>query len=535
MDFGVPGSDATSQTQPKLVGSGFPKQDRSCASTEDHWKCSKLQRTDGLLTPKTMPLHQGTPLLRSNSLVSADSGGQQEHMLSFSSLKSEAPFSNKNGDFSEISALNSAKLRLLNVVCFQVMVVEALMQACMRLLEDHNSISVDRVANISIDLQIHHCNVAVPSNLIIPLKKTLYPYGFTSSSAGSLPPNSLGWGSFHLGYSGSADPEPGRCRRTDGKKWWCSRDAVADQKYCERHITGAAIVQESLWKARLAMPPLGPLIQSSSGLRTCNLVLPIILRNTIVNRPHCFLITLVTLTTPSGAFFLHLLRSIDTTLQDTGSTSVVCDVFHRQHEINNSTFTITKQGAPSAESSQSDFGHVAFDSLVNLTHGSLNMDSKEYGHLLDFTTDQETQDQNLHHRFIDDWPKDVITWPGELRSDWTKLSMSNPMTSSEFSSSSSSPAREACPFASYASNVGSCKNSSQLSFISEGWSGSPHSRSPLLTGMFQTTPFGSLSNSSSGSSPISENKKLHDGSSLCDDVLGSTLVSSALILSIIRS
>ncbi|XP_024959286.1 growth-regulating factor 2-like isoform X2 [Cynara cardunculus var. scolymus] len=22
----------------------------------------------------------------------------------------------------------------------------------------------------------------------------------------------------------------------DGKKWWCSRDAVADQKYCEHHM-----------------------------------------------------------------------------------------------------------------------------------------------------------------------------------------------------------------------------------------------------------------------------------------------------------
>jgi hypothetical protein len=48
--------------------------------------------------------------------------------------------------------------------------------------------------------------------------------------------HTVAWGSFHLGYSGNADPEPGRCRRTDGKKWRCSRDAVADQKYCERHI-----------------------------------------------------------------------------------------------------------------------------------------------------------------------------------------------------------------------------------------------------------------------------------------------------------
>lgn len=32
------------------------------------------------------------------------------------------------------------------------------------------------------------------------------------------------------------EPEPGRCRRTDGKKWRCSRDVVPDQKYCLRHM-----------------------------------------------------------------------------------------------------------------------------------------------------------------------------------------------------------------------------------------------------------------------------------------------------------
>lgn len=43
-------------------------------------------------------------------------------------------------------------------------------------------------------------------------------------------------GSLELGFSGnSSDPEPWRCRRTDGKKWRCSRDVAPDQKYCERH------------------------------------------------------------------------------------------------------------------------------------------------------------------------------------------------------------------------------------------------------------------------------------------------------------
>ncbi|CAN4117230.1 unnamed protein product [Withania somnifera] len=40
------------------------------------------------------------------------------------------------------------------------------------------------------------------------------------------------------GYWGrtNMDPEPGRCRRTDGKKWRCSRDVVSGHKYCERHV-----------------------------------------------------------------------------------------------------------------------------------------------------------------------------------------------------------------------------------------------------------------------------------------------------------
>ncbi|XP_056858671.1 growth-regulating factor 7 isoform X2 [Raphanus sativus] len=32
------------------------------------------------------------------------------------------------------------------------------------------------------------------------------------------------------------DLEPGRCRRTDGKKWRCSKEVVSNHKYCERHL-----------------------------------------------------------------------------------------------------------------------------------------------------------------------------------------------------------------------------------------------------------------------------------------------------------
>ncbi|KAL6008008.1 hypothetical protein ACLOJK_033513 [Asimina triloba] len=46
----------------------------------------------------------------------------------------------------------------------------------------------------------------------------------------------LGCGNLCFDYRNSMEPEPGRCRRTDGKKWRCSKDVVPDQKYCERHM-----------------------------------------------------------------------------------------------------------------------------------------------------------------------------------------------------------------------------------------------------------------------------------------------------------
>ena len=45
-----------------------------------------------------------------------------------------------------------------------------------------------------------------------------------------------GWNYLQMGLGRKIDPEPGRCRRTDGKKWRCSKEAYPDSKYCERHM-----------------------------------------------------------------------------------------------------------------------------------------------------------------------------------------------------------------------------------------------------------------------------------------------------------
>ncbi|GAB4833448.1 hypothetical protein Ancab_031691 [Ancistrocladus abbreviatus] len=79
---------------------------------------------------------------------------------------------------------------------------------------------------------------AIPPELLHLVKKSLLnsPSYFLHHSlqhANNYPyyhPASGYWG------RGAMDPEPGRCKRTDGKKWRCSRDVVAGQKYCERHM-----------------------------------------------------------------------------------------------------------------------------------------------------------------------------------------------------------------------------------------------------------------------------------------------------------
>ncbi|GJN29355.1 hypothetical protein PR202_gb17576 [Eleusine coracana subsp. coracana] len=85
----------------------------------------------------------------------------------------------------------------------------------------------------------------VPHDLVLPLR--LATGLDTVPSLAFPPPNSLTVGVGYWGcYGGAAagqygsrkvvDPEPGRCRRTDGKKWRCSREAFGDSKYCEKHV-----------------------------------------------------------------------------------------------------------------------------------------------------------------------------------------------------------------------------------------------------------------------------------------------------------
>ncbi|XP_059634755.1 growth-regulating factor 1-like isoform X2 [Cornus florida] len=73
--------------------------------------------------------------------------------------------------------------------------------------------------------------VPIPSDLLFTLKRSL-----DSSNLILHQPQHIGWNCFQMGFGRKIDPEPGRCRRTDGKKWRCSKEAYPDSKYCERHM-----------------------------------------------------------------------------------------------------------------------------------------------------------------------------------------------------------------------------------------------------------------------------------------------------------
>ncbi|XP_060213702.1 growth-regulating factor 6-like [Lycium barbarum] len=75
----------------------------------------------------------------------------------------------------------------------------------------------------------------VPPDLLYTIRRSLDSSSLSSKFILQQPQH-VGWNCIQLGFGKKMDPEPGRCRRTDGKKWRCSKEAYADSKYCERHM-----------------------------------------------------------------------------------------------------------------------------------------------------------------------------------------------------------------------------------------------------------------------------------------------------------
>ncbi|KAK9670230.1 hypothetical protein RND81_13G187700 [Saponaria officinalis] len=390
-------------------------------------------------------------------------------------------------------------------------------------------------------------NVPVPSNLLIPIRKAIQSAGFPGFSIASYPSLSYGWGSFHLGFSGNTDPEPGRCRRTDGKKWRCSRDAVPDQKYCERHINRG--------RHRSRKPVEGHTGQAASG--------PTAITKVVAPAMSTAMSSLVTSGggVPSGiAIAQHHVKGSNPAGAINASSDPITKRLNEQQglsvmsptinlESKDSQYSIQKQHMSYDESSISDFGVVSNDSFLNPTQKSSYLDIKSYNSLPEFNM-QQSQDQYPLRHFMENVPKDkshrsAIPGHKDPNSDWTQLSMSIPM-STDFSSSSSSPNHDKVTISplswdldpsvmaeggtkqnawtqiawgngnSMGGPLGEVLLNNASSGINKGerWDGS----SPA--GVLQKSTFVSLSNSSSGGSPRGVQMKTLGGASICDDLLG---------------
>ncbi|KAG6490361.1 growth-regulating factor 6-like [Zingiber officinale] len=357
--------------------------------------------------------------------------------------------------------------------------------------------------------------VPIPPNLLAPIQRSLVSSGISRFSAGSFGSSAFGWGSFYLGCSGNVDPEPGRCRRTDGKKWRCSRDAVADQKYCERHINrgrrrSRKHVEGQSDHAAKAMPVASPSQSASpvSGSRPPSNIRASQSQTKTVKSAAG---------DPRPAPF------------DTMSLSKENTNDQVQDAANSEAMTSKSVSRKQSASSLSDINFLP----------TLKLD------------DMQSQSNPLRH-FIDDWPKtqsdgSTITWPEieDMRSERAQLSMSKPLASSEFSSftapnresdtdlplslsleadqrraswipisweiSMGDPLGEALKNTNNATKVQSktCSTSTSLYLLPDCWDSIPR--------------VGSLT-SSTVSSPRTENKANESTGSLCNDLLGPTIV-----------
>ncbi|XP_073135590.1 growth-regulating factor 6-like [Henckelia pumila] len=282
-------------------------------------------------------------------------------------------------------------------------------------------------------------NVPVPSCLLNPIRKALESAGFSPFSG--LKPTAFGWGGFHLGFS-STDPEPGRCRRTDGKKWRCARDAVVDQKYCERHMNRG--------RHRSRKPVEGQTGHSAATIPTISAA------KTAPNDSSKPAAAAVAAGSASNALRLsrgQQVHSLELGIPNINVNRCVPEKDNPKGVNRNATIlsmatsgTGLKENQYDESSPRSQFGLVSSDSLLNpLDRGSPIVKCEDHGASEDII-DQENKSKNTLQQFISNWPKSrseqrqraTFSWPDhlDLQPDGTQLSISIPVVTSDFMSPS---------------------------------------------------------------------------------------------------
>ncbi|KAG8649938.1 hypothetical protein MANES_08G160800v8 [Manihot esculenta] len=244
-------------------------------------------------------------------------------------------------------------------------------------------------------------------------------------------------------YGKKVDPEPGRCRRTDGKKWRCSKDAYPDSKYCERHMHRG--------RNRSRKPVESQTMTQSSSTVTS--------------------LTVTGSSSGTGSFQNLPLRTFGN-LQGTGSGTN-----QSHYNMDSVPFGIPSKDYRYGQGLKSEVGEHSFFSEASGSNRGLQIDSQldsawplMQSRISSFPTSKSTDNSMLQNDypqhsffsggfatgelvkqggqslrpFFDEWPKTRDSWSGfeDDRSNptsfsTTRLSISTPMASSDLSTPSS--------------------------------------------------------------------------------------------------
>ncbi|KAF5942778.1 hypothetical protein HYC85_020420 [Camellia sinensis] len=397
-------------------------------------------------------------------------------------------------------------------------------------------------------------NVPIPSNLLIPIRKALDSAGFSGFSGGHILDGVLSvWDS-----PTPPDPEPGRCRRTDGKKWRCSRDAVADQKYCERHMNRGRHRSRKPVECQTGHSVSGPTTATATTATTTSKLMPMASSTTASVVPDSLSRHPQLKNLQPGAANDRLFLNKENAGERSQAATDLC-MLSPAIGLKVNQYCIPKQQQnPYGESSRSEFGLVCSDSLLNPWHkNSSHISCRNYGSSQDLNDRENGSQHSVVRQFMDYWPKNhtdhhhrsAVSWPNvDLQADRTQLSISIPVAASSDPSNEKlalSPLRlsRELEMGLGVGSVVSEPNQRQVNWIPISWEnslGGPlgevlHSTNNssggdcksssalnLMTGagtptlsprVLQKMTFRSLSNSSAGSSPRADNHKTHGGNS----------------------
>ncbi|ONK58915.1 uncharacterized protein A4U43_C08F1030 [Asparagus officinalis] len=268
----------------------------------------------------------------------------------------------------------------------------------------------------------------VPPDLLVPIRRS-----FGSLPAYFYPNPALSYCSY---FGKKLDPEPGRCRRTDGKKWRCSKDAYPDSKYCERHMHRG----KNRSRKPVESQTLSQLQSSSSTVTSLNPTGTI--SRSVQNSPLPYSMS------SSSSAQASTLGAYGTGNKDYRYLNGV------KTELNMHSFAPEASGSikglgvdPSLSSSwTSRDSSFSLSNSRNSSHSYSQLQQQQSSYLgSDFGLLQPVKEEtNSLRPFFDEWPKTRELWSdledersNQISFSNTQLSMSIPMASSDFSTTAS--------------------------------------------------------------------------------------------------